>query len=178
MKPFENLQELEDQLLGMGHTPSAEATGLTELDHGLQCAAELGAYAPDDLELGVAGLLHDVGHGFSPVRSHDEAGAEALRPLLGRRIAELVGLHIRAKRYLVTTDAAYRGLLSPLSVKTLALQGGDMTPAEVAAFEAEPYARDAVRLRRADEAAKVVGRPVAGLEAWLPAIRKLVKTGL
>jgi hypothetical protein len=55
----------------------------------------------------------------------------------------------------------------------LAVQGGDMSPAEVAAFEASPWWQDAVQLRRADEAAKVVGRQTRGLEPWLPVLRQL-----
>jgi predicted HD phosphohydrolase len=53
------------------------------------------------------------------------------------------------------------------------MQGGDMTPEEVAAFEAQPWWQDAVRLRRADEAAKVVGRTTRGLSDWLPKLRQL-----
>ena len=52
------------------------------------------------------------------------------------------------------------------------MQGGDMTAEEVAAFEAWPSWREAVMLRRADEAAKTPGREVPGLEAWLPAVRE------
>jgi predicted HD phosphohydrolase len=167
---FATVPALEARLDLMGRTPSDEGPGITELDHGLQCAAELKALAPDDIELQLAGLVHDVGHGLGHIRDHAWTGAEAIRPLLGDRIAELTGLHIDAKRYLVTTDVAYRGTLSPVSIETLALQGGDMTPGEVARFEARPHWRAALDLRRADEAAKVPGRDVPGLNAWLPAL--------
>jgi predicted HD phosphohydrolase len=40
-------------------------------------------------------------------------------------------------------------------VHTLRLQGGPMSSAEIAAFEALDHASDAVALRRLDEAAKV-----------------------
>ena len=171
---FADLAALEAWLGRMGRTVSDEDPGMTELDHGLQCAEELRAAASDDLELQIAGLLHDVGHGLSHIRDHGWAGADAVRGLLGERVAELVGLHIDAKRYLVTTDLAYRAILSPASIETLALQGGDMRPEETARFEAFAHWRDALRLRRADEAAKTPGRAVPGLEAWLPAIRALV----
>jgi gamma-butyrobetaine dioxygenase len=39
-------------------------------------------------------------------------------------------------------------------VRTLALQGGPMTPAQAAAFEALPFAQDAVAVRRWDDEAK------------------------
>ena len=95
---------------------------------------------------------------------------------MGDRIAELVTLHIPAKRYLVTTDPTHRANLSPLSIHTLGIQGGDMTPTEVKAFESGRYWRDAVRLRRADEAAKVPGRTVPDLDYWRPALRAVANS--
>lgn len=150
-----------------------EEPGLHELDHGLQCAEELRMSDPEDEELQLAGLVHDVCHGQCSIAIHQEVGAEAVRQVLGDRVAALVGLHVDAKRYLVATDASYSGALSRVSTHTLQLQGGAMTPDEVAAFEASPYAQDAVKLRKADEAAKTPGRIVPGLEAWEAALRRL-----
>jgi len=65
-----------------------------------------------------------------------------------------VRLHVAAKRYLCATEPGYFGRLSPESVRTLALQGGPMTPGQAAAFRAWPYARDAVAVRRWDDEAK------------------------
>ena len=174
-EPFTNVAALEAFLELMGRTPSSEAEGLTELDHGLQCAAELMTAAPDDIELQVAGLLHDVGHTVSHIRDHGVAGASLVRDLMGDRIADLVALHIPAKRYLVTTDPTYRAKLSPESIRTLALQGGDMSAEEVSAYDAEPHGRAGVDLRRADEAAKVVGAVVPGLDHWRPALRQFAR---
>ena len=172
---FADLPSLLAQLELMGATMSTEDPGLTELDHGLQCAFELSRSAPDDEELQVAGLVHDIAHGLGHIRDHGEAGAAAVRDLLGERVAELVMLHIPAKRYLVTTDPAYRGRLSPVSIETLRLQGGDMTEDEVATFEAWPHWRAALLLRTADEAAKVPGRETPGLEHWRHAIGRLAR---
>jgi len=169
---FETLASLEDFLQLMCRTPSAEADGLTEMDHGLQCAAELMVLAPDDEGLHLAGLLHDVGHHISHIRAHDVAGRHALARVMPDRIARLVGLHVAAKRYLVTTDPRYRALLSPTSIHTLALQGGDMSPQEVLAFEAQPHWQDGLLLRRADEKAKEPGRVVPTLADWLPVLRR------
>jgi predicted HD phosphohydrolase len=44
--------------------------------------------------------------------------------------------------------------MSAESVRTLALQGGPMTPVQAAAFEALPFARRAVAVRRWDDEAK------------------------
>ncbi len=149
-----------------------EEPGLTELQHALQCAQALERAAPDDIELQVAGLVHDICQG----EGHDRVGADAVRPILGERVASLVGLHVAAKRYLVSRDHGYRARLSRVSIDTLQTQGGVMTAAEAAAFEADRYGPDAIRLRLADEAAKVIGATVDGLEAWLPRLRELANT--
>ena len=60
------LPELLELLAAMASDPSEETDGLSELDHGLQCAFELAAVRPDDHELQVAGLVHDIGHRFGP----------------------------------------------------------------------------------------------------------------
>jgi predicted HD phosphohydrolase len=150
---------------------------LSALDHHLQCAAVLAAERPDDVELQVAGLVHDVGHLAVPddPDAHGRAGADLVRPLLGARVADLVELHVPAKRYLVTVDPTYRARLSANSTWTLGQQGGDLSADERAAFEAHPRADDALALRRADEAAKVAGLVVDGLETWRPALERLAQ---
>ena len=72
----------------------------------------------------------------------------------GEAVTEPVRLHVAAKRYLCAAEPGYFGLLSPESVRTLARQGGPMTPEQAAAFEALPFARDAVAIRRWDDEAK------------------------
>lgn len=169
---FDSVDDLE-AFLEQSANVQGEMPGLSELDHGLQCAAELAAVAPGDSELHIAGLVHDVCHAELHIDAHDKVGAAAVRGVLGERVAALVGLHVAAKRYLISTDAAYAARLSPISTHTLALQGGAMTAEEVAAFEASPFARDAVLLRKADEAAKSPGRVVPGLDHWRPALRRI-----
>jgi predicted HD phosphohydrolase len=148
------------------------------LTHGLQCAAHLERARPEDLGLQIAGLVHDIGTVLAPDRPADHAplGADTVRPLLGDRIAALVGGHEAAKRYLVTVDARYRDRLSPRSRETLRLQGGLMDPDERAAFLARPDADALVALRRADDAAKVPGAPVPGLDHWTLALYAVAAT--
>jgi predicted HD phosphohydrolase len=143
------------------------------LDHGLQTAAILRSTHPGDFELQVAGLVHDIGHTLGPRRDdvHAEVAASFVLPVMGERVAELVRLHVPAKRYLVTTEPRYRDGLDEGSRASLENQGGSMSSDEILAFEDEPFGADAVVLRRADEAGKVPGRAVPGLEAWLSPLR-------
>ena len=148
------------------------------LRHALQCAALLERRAPGDLELHVAGLVHDVGTLIAPGRPehHAEVGAAAIRGVLGSRVARLVRLHDQAKRYLVTTDPHYRHQLSSRSLETLRLQGGLLDPAERAALQAEPDLDACLALRRADDAAKVPGVSVAGLAHWRQVLDTLARS--
>jgi predicted HD phosphohydrolase len=93
--------------------------------------------------------------------------------LLGDRVAGLVGGHVAAKRYLLTTDPDYATRLSHRSEVTLGFQGGLMDASEVAAFEQRPDRDDLVALRRADDAAKVRGAIVDVLDAWRPLVERV-----
>jgi predicted HD phosphohydrolase len=169
---------IDDVIATMESFGDAVDDNIQAIEHGLQCAAVLADERPDDLELQVAGLLHDVGHVLVPGddSGHGEHGASYLRPLLGDRVAELVALHVPAKRWLVTVDRTYGDGLSAVSQRTLVAQGGVMTAAERAVFEAHPCFAHAVTLRRADEAAKVPGKDAGTLDDWLPQLRRVVGT--
>jgi predicted HD phosphohydrolase len=177
---FADLDALFDAL--RASADADDEGGLPILDHCLQCAAHLRALHPDDLELQVAGLVHDLGwlerrDGTWVLRldaAHDVDGRALVGPLLGPRIAALVGGHVAAKRYLLATDAAYAPLLSARSEETLGFQGGVMSAAEVAEFEVRPDRDDLVALRRADDAAKIRNAELDALEAWRPVIERVV----
>jgi len=157
--------------------PNEEIVGLSILHHGLRCADLLAVSDPDDLELQVAGLLHDVGHVLAPgcEEIHGTVGADAVRPVLGERVAALIEGHVPAKRYLVTVDPDYRDRLSAGSVRTLELQGETMTSAEAVAFSRTAHFDGAVRLRRADEQAKDPGVSVSPLGSWLPTLNLVAR---
>ncbi len=148
------------------------------LSHALQCAQLLATSAPDDVELQVAGLVHDLGTVLEPDRpaTHAASGADAVRPLLGERVAALVAGHDQAKRYLVTVDARYRDRLSVRSIATLRDQGGLLDPEERAAFLARPECDALVALRQADDRAKVPGTVVPGLDHWTLALYAVAAT--
>ena len=169
--------ESVDALLAVLQASSAhdDEEDVDLLAHALQCAQWLRVAAPDDLELQVAGLVHDIGTALVPdaPERHAQIGATAVRPLLGARVARLVAGHAEAKRYLVAADASYRDALSERSVVTLAAQGGPLSDTATAAFARGRDAEALVALRHADDAAKVAGAIVDGLESWRPALSAL-----
>lgn len=149
---------------------------LSQLDHALQTAA-LAQTEGAEAELVVSALLHDVGHlleladgATGPDRDrdlgHEATGARYLAGLFGPGVTGPIALHVRAKRYLCTVDAAYLDSLSAGSRSSLAVQGGTMSGAEVAAFEAHPGFAGALRLRRWDDGGKVEGLDVAPLDRY------------
>jgi predicted HD phosphohydrolase len=148
---------------------------VSQLDHAIQTAALLARDHPGDPELTAAGLVHDIGHllpGGSDER-HAANGAAAVRGALGERVAGIVARHVEAKRYLVASEGAYDGRLSRDSVNSLGRQGGALSAEEARVFLAHRWAGDAVTLRRADDAAKVDGLVVDGLDRWEPILRGL-----
>jgi phosphonate degradation associated HDIG domain protein len=145
---------------------------VSQLEHALQAAqCALRDRAGDALVVGA--LVHDIGHLVADAPEdvadhgvdtrHEEVGLQWLAARFGRNVYEPAHLHVEAKRYLCATDPEYFGKLSAASVQSLALQGGPMTAAEVAQFEANEFYREAVELRRWDDEAKVPGLATKGL---------------
>lgn len=158
---------------------------ITERQHALQSAWLAERHdCPDSLI--AASLLHDVGHmihdlGDDPAAAgiddlHEERGHAFLAQWFGPEVAEPVRLHVAAKRYLCGAEADYFGKLSPDSVSSLTLQGGPMSPSEQAEFLALPFARDAVRLRRFDEQAKVKNLETPPVRHFLPYVARCLQS--
>jgi phosphonate degradation associated HDIG domain protein len=163
MNPLsETARELED-LYGTRAHNYYGLEAVTQLEHALQTATAAEASGEPPAMI-LASLLHDVGHliaalGDNPAEEgiddrHERVGADWLAPRLGESVAETVRQHVPAKRYLCATNPDYFAALSPDSVLSLKLQGGPMDTDEAAAFEARPFAKDAIRLRGFDESAK------------------------
>ncbi len=137
---------------------------ISHREHAIQ-TAYLAEQAGSSPALIAACLLHDIGHllhkeGLAPAlrgidSKHEVIGGKQLMDVLGPDVAYPIWLHVDAKRYLCATDRDYFGLLSPVSVRSLELQGGPFSEAEAEAFIAKPYAEDAAKLRRWDDQAKV-----------------------
>jgi predicted HD phosphohydrolase len=150
---------------GDGVFDEPEVDGLA---HALQCGSILLDEQPDDPELAVAGLLHDIADIKFPNdhRDHAQVGADLVAPLFGPRIAHLIGSHVAAKRFLVATDATYRAQLSPRSIETLALQGEELDELAIARMHHDPDLIAILSLRRADERAKDPHAKPPTLESW------------
>jgi phosphonate degradation associated HDIG domain protein len=140
-----------------------EGECVTQWQHAWQCG-QLALRAGATPELQLAAWLHDLGHlltgaeGTPTLHGHDDRheviAARLLQPLFGAAVAEPVGLHVEAKRFLVKSSPGYQRRLSEDSVRSLALQGGAMSEGECADFLNRPHADDAVRLRAWDDCAK------------------------
>jgi predicted HD phosphohydrolase len=149
---------------------------VTMIQHQLQAAAHA---AGGSDALVVAALLHDIGHmvgreegGADAAEAladdrdahHDAIGARWLSRWFGPDVTEPVRLHVAAKRFLVATEPDYAAKLSPASVHTLRLQGGPMSPQERRDFDALDFSKDAVALRRFDDAGKDASKDAPGFE--------------
>jgi predicted HD phosphohydrolase len=147
------------------------------LFHALQCGANLRASHPNDTDLAVAGLVHDIADIAFPHDHGDHAtrGAALIEPLLGARVARLVGAHVEAKRYLVATDPEYRGRLSPRSIETLRMQGDAFDAADIARLAAHPDLAAILALRRADERAKDPAATPPDLDTWRPLLEETAR---
>ena len=156
---------------------------VSQLEHALQTAHMARQDGGSEEEV-IAALLHDIGHMW-PVEgrqitsvgvvAHDAIGAKILTDLgFAHAVADMVSGHVTAKRYLVATDTSYAAQLSAVSVESLQLQGGPMSPEEVRVFTQSPYWQSKVRIRIWDDRAKIPGAEVPGLETY----RELLTTHL
>lgn len=157
---------------------------VSQLEHALQ-AATLAEAEGASAALIAAALLHDVGHLLHNLPDdapehdvddrHEELAARWLARYFGPNVVEPVRLHVQAKRCLSAIDPHYGAALSEPSRVSLRLQGGPMTADEVAAFQASPHYDAALRLRRWDDRAKIVGWQTPSLEHFLPIVAQAAR---
>ncbi len=155
---------------------------VSQVEHALQAAqraTEDGA--PDSLI--VAALLHDYGHLAEPdVQAdrpawdarHEVVGAALLKGLFGPEVVQPIALHVAAKRYLCAVEPGYLAGLSDASHYSLRLQGGPFSATDASRFAGRRFADHAVRLRRYDDLAKVVGASTADFGSYAPLMSRLV----
>lgn len=135
-------------------------------------------------EIIVAALLHDIGHFTSEFgsftmedtedRFHEQAGAELLAPFFPALVSDCVRYHVAAKRYLCATRPAYHDKLSEASRRSLELQGGPMTPAEVEAFEQLEHRDAIVAVRYLDDAGKDPAMQTPSFSHYAPLIQRVI----
>jgi phosphonate degradation associated HDIG domain protein len=161
----------------------ARAEPVTALEHALQCA-QLAEWADVSTSLVAAALLHDIGHFIDTAGLPDtEDDAHELRAMglltqtFGLAVAEPVRLHVAAKRYLVTVSPNYAAQLTPASMHSLQLQGGPMSAVERELFDDQPYASQALALRRWDDLAKEPGKATPPLRYYLGMLEQLRQPG-
>ena len=169
------LFDLLEILRSRGHEKYG-GEAVTQLEHALQCAmlAQENQASP---ELITACLFHDLGHLVHDLGEnvaekgvddrHEYRAIPWLKPLFSEAVTEPIRLHVEAKRYLCVVDSDYFDSLSTNSQQSLRLQGGLFSPQEVAIFLSLPYAKEAIQLRRWDEAAKIPQKVTPFLEDFL-----------
>ncbi len=172
------IEHLEQAFVRRGGLAYGEA--VTQLEHALQCATAAERAGASSASI-TAALLHDFGHLLHPDAGgaladgvddrHEWIGANHLAQWFGEAVTQPIALHVEAKRYLCLAEPRYHASLSPVSLTTLRLQGGVMTPAEATAFLSRPHAATAVQVRRWDEAAKITGMVTAPLAHFLQVAR-------
>ena len=128
--------------------------------------------------------MHDIGHFTSEFGAnaadddidnlHEEAGARVLEGFFPSIVTDCVRYHVAAKRYLCATDPAYFEELSEASIVSLRLQGGPMSKEEVAIFNANPNAKEIVRVRIWDDMGKVEGKITPDFDHFAPMLQRVV----
>jgi phosphonate degradation associated HDIG domain protein len=162
------------EIVALYRTAGAARYGMEAISqeqHALQCAV-LSERAGSPPELVAAALLHDLGHlvATEPAAGaaarddlHEYASIPFLRGTFTEAVIQPIRLHVDAKRYLCAVSSGYRDALSPASQRSLALQGGPFAPDQAQAFIRQPFAGQAVALRRWDDCAK---DPLASTPGW------------
>jgi phosphonate degradation associated HDIG domain protein len=182
-RPADRLvEEIVDLYARKGGASYGEGVSMTE--HGLQ-AAQLAEQEGQGAPMIVAALLHDIGHLLHDFPEdiadqgidgqHQSLASAWLSQHFPKEVSEPVRLHVAAKRFLCATVPGYFANLSPASVQSLELQGGQMSADETKAFMAEPFMGPALRLRRWDDLAKVPGLKTPDFAHYKPAIAAVLE---
>ena len=171
-----HIDQIRDVLLETGFERYGDEGLVSQLQHALQCAA-LASKNKASPALITAALLHDIGHvidkrfdGAAAAgidRQHEVLGSVYLAKSFGPDVTEPVRLHLPAKRYLCAVDLGYIECLSPGSVRSLNLQGGSFNEFEAKDFENQPFANEAIQLRRWDDQAKDPNAETEPLDYYL-----------
>jgi phosphonate degradation associated HDIG domain protein len=157
---------------------------VTQSQHALQ-AATFAEQESKSLTLVAAALLHDYGHVADESEDNIDRPVDGKHELVGHQllkdhfidaVTEPGRLHVAAKRYLCAIEPDYFGQLSPVSVRSLELQGGPFSEEQAAAFRSNPHCQGAVQVRRYDERAKDPTMSTPGFEHFRPCLEAGLRT--
>ncbi len=156
---------------------------VSQVEHAIQCAVIAEEDGACD-NLVAASLLHDYGHlvelqdledtdATATDDNHELIAADVLASVFGAAVVQPIALHVAAKRYLCRVEPGYLDGLSAASAHSLVLQGGVFTQAQADLFMQQPFAEDAVRLRRYDDLGKREGWDVGAFERFRPLLERM-----
>jgi 2-amino-1-hydroxyethylphosphonate dioxygenase (glycine-forming) len=153
---------------------------VSQIEHMCQCAELAEAQGAKDDEI-LAAFFHDIGHLYEfafpeagvkhmdnlGMVDHEKLGAAYLQEKgFSKKIVLMVQHHVEAKRYLTYHFPDYYLQLSDASKKTLEQQGGVMTLTEAMVFEASMYFNECITLRKWDDSAKQINKPLPNLSNY------------
>lgn len=153
---------------------------VSQIEHMCQ-SAQLAADAKAEEDVILAAFLHDIGHlcaiaypqqklnntNIYGVINHEQLGADFLSSKgFSSNIINMVSNHVNAKRYLTYKFPEYFFQLSDASKETLQIQRGQMTLTEAMTFEADLLFNNYIMLRRWDEQAKAIYKPLPDLSIY------------
>ena len=91
------------------------------------------------------------------IKYHEKIGEQYLKDIgFPKYITEPIGLHVLAKRYLVSTHKNYYNILSNNSKISLEYQGITMTKEEIKYFLNNEYYKESLLLRLCDDNSKFI----------------------
>ncbi|AVL94770.1 putative HD phosphohydrolase [Moumouvirus australiensis] len=150
---------------------------LTQLEHMTKAAMLAEEYGETETII-LACFLHDIGHLIEinnesikmdnlGVLNHESIGREyLLNHGFSEELANLVGNHVKSKRYLVTKFPDYINKLSDASRQTLKYQNNYMSVDEMTEFENDLSFTDSLKIRFYDDQSKIVTRELKSLDYY------------
>ena len=182
-KKQENIIPLISEIIERRGHESYLGEELSMREHMLQTAFLAENEGGSDEEIAVA-LLHDIGHYTNEFPDdalengqnnfHEDCGANILSGFFPETVVEAVRHHVEAKRYLCAVESGYFACLSAASVNSLNVQGGPMNEDEIDKFEKYACKKLSVKVRKWDDAAKVVGMSTPPFSHFVPVLERVL----
>ena len=182
--PHKIVEFLLDLLAKKGSNLQYGNEKVTQLEHALQCA-ELAEQHKLPNSIIAAALLHDIGHLLyedkDPIHEgkdghHENLGADYLAKYFGEEVINPIRAHVDSKKYLASVEDEYYNFFSEASQISLAAQGGPFSKEEAEEFIKKPFMKEAVKMRRFDDMAKILNKKTPDLNHFKPYLDKALKS--